>query len=661
MESIANNEIIQTLIYILILSVGANIILLHAFSNKKDKNKKKAPSTENDQIREFVRRQIQETRKHLKQDSEREVNLDNKVTALRVAYLTIEDKALNRTVLSREYWNILNQGLMRLLKIFVPEVLSKNGQIQDLENRVRILSEKLKKLKSSRNAGQCLEFVRDSASRHRGSPAAMAVVDKYMGKMEGAIADFYKPNSDASPSSHEKIKKTISVLEELRGALAQQTKDAVDAEQELSNWSQIDPSTLDEEETLTVTRLRESEALLGEFKDRNIQLENMIESLKAKLVNLEQKMVQSAKAPVMKISNTSDKPQQDTSDIDEISSQVNELTENEMLRLRKIVKEQSDSMRTLNSDLLNLKRQVNESEKLSGFQEEKIVKLQGQMRESEVCVKTLEKEVKDLNHALAQVREKKHSDIYMQSQKDILGLEKQLNTLKDELQESLEKLSLSDSLINYYAESVEADSMEDLAVSIYQSICNMGLSPNLMLSIHGKEIAISGGSELSSREKLMLNNMQLGETQSSFDGAELKFKLRNLKGVLTDVQGVGSDQHYKEALKFLKFSDRLADKIIEKLNVMGQTRALSKCSKDLKTIAYDVDQNMDKNLSAAKGLIRTSFGQLMDLARSSSIDQVKLDQFKRIEANAISELEADSVFRLNVRKRFLKLCKELDG
>ena len=238
-------------------------------------------------------------------------------------------------------------------------------------------------------------------------------------------------------------------------------------------------------------------------------------------------------------------------------------------------------------------------------------------------------------------------------------MQNELETLREELDESLEKLKNHDQILSFYNESIEANSIEDLAVLVYQSVEDLGCVPNMWLTLLGKEIHMSNSQPLPTREKVIINNMKVGETNLGSNGTSLKFRFKNIKGLLFAKDDSIVKDQYSDVLAFLKYQDTLVDKVFGNKKNVKQLKKVESWTRSITLVAHDVDNTMDTQIKNAKDLMSTSFAQLAESIKSGKQEADFLKQVDSMERNALAQLSSDEMLKLKIRRQFLEILKRM--
>ncbi len=78
-------------------------------------------------------------------------------------------------------------------------------------------------------------------------------------------------------------------------------------------------------------------------------------------------------------------------------------------------------------------------------------------------------------------------------------------------------------------------------------------------------------------------------------------------------------------------------------------------------MSFELDKDLEKFSTKTKKSVTESYKQVKDLSRSKGIDVSIIASFQNIEKELLSQLEADNVIRLKVRKKFLGLVNSLEN
>jgi|GEM_PF-4191380 len=665
MEALTNitlSDFIYAEFILLMISLSFNAYLLTKKTSKEQNPE--SPILQNKDYLQFIRDQIAETKKHLKISDNKKNILDNKVVALRTAYLNIENKALDKKINSDNYFSVLNTGLNRLLKLFLPQVYGQENHVHELENRISLLSDRIQKLKSkSTNPAVIEKTVKDIKNiipSIGDNYKSQAIVGQYMEKMENVINSYENSHENPEKPNTEKcLKNSITSMEQLHSSINLQNEEANNAEIVISQLIKQSESGTTEEDIENTLRLKEAQYEIREFKNKNLYLEKMVSKLKDRLSKLEENERHDKIKPLITFKNIED-DSNDSNEIDDLANQVKDISEREITRLRDLLKDQDGSIHTLNTELGKLRQKNHKSEKIEEFQEQTITKLKSHVRESDGCIETLEKEIEELHSKLKSTKDKKEQDADIYAKNDIDKLQNNLQDLQMELDDSLDRAKEHNRLLTYYNESIQANSAEDLAVVVFQNIEDMGCKPNMWLSTPEREIHLSDSGAMSTREKVIINNMVIGETNLGGEGKTLKFRLKNVKGQLLSATKENIKSEFRDVIDFLKFIDQLSEKMFSNQSNNKNAKKLSSYSRYLRLIANDVDQGIETQIKNSKDLLETSFAQIGELIDSGIEKKSLKKSLSAMQKNTSERLEAEDILKLKLRKQFLEIIRSME-
>ncbi len=613
-------------------------------------------------IEAYIDTQILETKKFLNGKAPDGMPpLDTKVTALRTAYLNIEKKAYQQGVSSKPYWLLINDKLLKLLKVFLPQLFGRDTHIYELEKRVQLLKERIKVMGDNgdfKGKEKALKTLDGFLSRYRESTKDQGIIDRYMNKIERSVGKFEEPEYRSfykqTREARKYAKSSMETLAKLNEKLSSQLDNVESLEGEVVRMKgACDEDPINEE---AQRRYEEVKKELAAARKDNAELSEYVNQLKKRIIEYDKNVSDKENKFILSIQEgkVQEKSNELAEEVRDLSTEIATVTDREIDRLRGLLNRQRTSISSLDETVDDLRVKLKLTEKELSTKDSEINALRHNLKESEMCIDTLEQQVNELVE--------RPDDEVEFSEDSFNQLSDELTKIKNELSDVINQKEMNDDLIAYFNEAVQADSMEDLASLLYQQLMDYSCEPSMEFHYGGKSIVVSKSGKIGRKDKLLIQNMQVNECDVGSEGHSIKFRMLNMYGVLRSGESPEKFQgSQKRIIATIKITDRLVEKIGATQLFKGHKKTIGDCQNRLKKAAFEIDKSLELQTSRTKTLVTASVGQLQDIARSAGLEHQKVDAFQDIEVEAIKELESDESLRLNTRKKFLSLIHELDN
>jgi hypothetical protein len=209
---------------------------------------------------------------------------------------------------------------------------------------------------------------------------------------------------------------------------------------------------------------------------------------------------------------------------------------------------------------------------------------------------------------------------------------------------------------------LDANSVEDLSLYVFQTLIDLGWSSALFINGGSRTLEVNPSGLLTEPEKILIKNMQVNEVDSQKSGTEIRFHYLNISGkiVATDSAFAAPDKH-NSILQLLKTTDKIIGRIKTEHAHRKQNKAVQDCTNNIKKLAHEIDTTIDTIHRRNIDCVSNSFGQIQDIARSKGFKASQIASFRNLEQQTINELTADSSLRLKVKKQFLLILKTLEN
>ncbi|MFL0805101.1 MAG: hypothetical protein K6L81_15420 [Agarilytica sp.] len=656
-------HIIYFLVGIVLISIAMNVYWI-VMGNKQEDTVDDTPDEVQsiEGIEAYIDTQILETKKFLNGKAPDGMPpLDTKVTALRTAYLNIEKKAYQQGVSSKPYWLLINDKLLKLLKVFLPQLFGRDTHIYELEKRVQLLKERIKVMGDNgdfKGKEKALKTLDGFLSRYRESTKDQGIIDRYMNKIERSVGKFEEPEYRSfykqTREARKYAKSSMETLAKLNEKLSSQLDNVESLEGEVVRMKgACDEDPINEE---AQRRYEEVKKELAAARKDNAELSEYVNQLKKRIIEYDKNVSDKENKFILSIQEgkVQEKSNELAEEVRDLSTEIATVTDREIDRLRGLLNRQRTSISSLDETVDDLRVKLKLTESELSTKDSEISALRHNLKESEMCIETLEQQVNELVE--------RPDDEVEFSEDSFNQLSDELTKIKNELSDVINQKEMNDDLIAYFNEAVQADSMEDLASLLYQQLMDYSCEPSMEFHYGGKSIVVSKSGKIGRKDKLLIQNMQVNECDVGSEGHSIKFRMLNMYGVLRSGESPEKFQgSQKRIIATIKITDRLVEKIGATQLFKGHKKTIGDCQNRLKKAAFEIDKSLELQTSRTKTLVTASVGQLQDIARSAGLEHQKVDAFQDIEVEAIKELESDESLRLNTRKKFLSLIHELDN
>ncbi len=655
---------------LLLSSLIANLFFLIHEPKKTDNNDNSEQA--NMGIVEFLNDQTKETKELM--NARGPITMDNRVVALRIAYLNIERKSLDKGVASKNYWQFLSERLEKLLKIFMPKLFDSQNHISVLENRIVLLKDRISKLASSQD-GESARSLRDSGKvldaflgDCRKSLKMQDHIDGHLKKMEDVVENFEDPEGrkylTESLRAKKYYKKSTDSLHSLYASLVRQRENL---DRLKKNMESIDLA-LDDDVLLDSNRKRISGEMVAleshvddsvdKLKGENERLKKHIDSLKGRLEKYGNKIDMFDNRQKAGIVNINEYGPDLSFELRDLSDEVARVNQREIDRLREVVREQRHSIKSMEGGIERIEKEAEISKDKVAISESELVQLRQGMLDAESCIKMLEDEIE----VLKGVDEDSPGELDgALSNEEMQSLNEALEKVRLELNESLKLSEAKEKILAFLEEAMKAGSLEDISFLLFETFQNYDVEPSFLVKYGRKSIDISANGKLTQQDRILIENMRVGEVNTGAYDTSIKFRFASIGGILRPAKrGINLKSCSMELVRMLKVCDRIIEKVGGFQANKVHKKDISICANQIKKVAYEVDKSYEQQFDRNKSLIKSSVGQVQDIGRSMGLEDNQLKGIKSIQDEAIKEINADDAFRLLMRKKFLSIIKQLE-
>lgn len=647
--TLESNGSVFGIVAFFVVNVIINLFLINRIFEERQRNRKLARLKKDDDliIREFLEQQHQETRTHNRR-LQKQVTLDKEVIYLRTAYMRVEGNAIAYKVGSEPYWSYINEQLKKVVKAAVPQLLHKDAEVKELQNKITLLKDKIRLIPGKSDDAtvnekkeRIITMLDNFSHQHVHSAGDRTRLKKQVKKIEDLVGLFEDPQLRRQYTQERRQKTYLKSSQKHLNKLQDNHLINENNIRSLENALKKAPPTQKMEEELR------------RFKDENGKLNLHVDQLKKELREFQERMG-NRDTPSLFIENTTEKKTISV-DMFSLSDEILSANEKEIDRLRGVITNQRRSITEMEDSLENLQH-LNLSETSDHHFE--IDKLQRCIHESEVCISMLEQELEEMKKDIDTIRYNNEETGITLAEAGQLGEE--LNTIKADLEKALDKSQRGEAIIEFVREALNASSVEEISLLIYENITSLNYLPSLIVKAPTRFIEVAQQNTVSSRDKVLINSMQFNEINPG-RGGQLAFRFLNLAGLVRPPLGeeIDSDDQ-THIVELVKIADRIIGHAGANQKVKSSFKVLDNTINTIKQTSYEVDKLLDESAKKTKKLVSNNFGQVQDIARAKGMGASHIASFNAIEQETLRQLEAENMVRLKLRKQFLALLNQLE-
>ncbi|WP_018415867.1 hypothetical protein [Teredinibacter turnerae] len=561
---------------------------------------------------------------------------------LREAYLAIEIKCIERGLDTDEYWNLLHSRLTKLMNIFSPkEVLS---PLRFIEEKVALIHRELELAPDTvrkKDVKASLDKLYLACVENEFNPDK---IEKINDKLSALFFNLRSANYRQAAgrveltANHAKQGKSLTEqLDSTANAVMAHTKDMQDAGGEHESLAKIHDYS---------SQIASSAGNLGEnYDDLHSRVEDMGERLAASTNETEVHGVDR--------------------DLIDLSDEMVEASEREIERLKALVAEKRTIIRDLEEQLASGASLSDDgdldpegiSEGRAGVSEEDMTLLRKNLRESEQCIEMLEYEL-DLLKQKSDHLDEEDPGV---SEETLAMLQQSLDKAHEEIANYQKVLNRKEMIFSFLRESVDSSSLADAGIFFYQCLKDLGYANELLINADGKKMELNEKGSLAVSQKLLIENMRVGEFNSSERDKKVVARYANFGGVLRKDDGSAFTQEEKQTLSDLFV---ICDKIFARIKMTdaqsSQRREVAKLVNGYKYMVSEMDDMIDALIKKIKGEVSSSFRQVEDVGRSAGLQARVIAAIKSLEDELQADLAGDSRVKIRLRKSQLEFLKNLE-
>lgn len=638
------------LVAFFVLNVIINLFLINKIFEERRRNRHltRGQSKPLQTIKEFLDDQLSKTRSHNRSLKDK-IKLEKSVIYLRAAYMKVESNALSFQIDSPSYWQYLNEQILKIIKAALPQMLHKDREVLDLQHKISLLKDKISLIPTKDNTPAVKEkkakvvgLLENINKQHLHGGGDRARLKKQVQKIEHLVHLFEDP----------KLRKHYTLQKRQKSYLKSSQKHLNSLHDNyVINEANIHSMKKSLAGSDNVAALEHE---LERFKSENGMLNLHVDQLKKELKNFQARLG-AQDTPTLFIETQAEKKTADR-DMYDLSDEILQANEKEIDRLRDVISNQRRSIMEMEESLQHLE-QLTESE--NSVHKSEIDKLKRCIQESEICISMLEKELEELKSDLHNIRinREEHGITLAETTQ----LDDELSSIKTELERAVDKNQRSDALLEFVKESLQAGSLEDISLLIYENITSLNYMPSIIVRGPERSLELGPQNSVSVRDKVLINNMQVNEINPGNSG-QLSFRLLNIAGIVRPAAGeeLHSDDQ-THIIEIMRVADRIIHHLANNQKVKSSARNLDATVNQIKQASFEMDKMLDDYTKKSKKLVSANFSQLQDMARAKGLGATHIASFNAVEQETLRQLEAENTLRLKLRKQFLALLNHLEN
>lgn len=654
--TLSEGGLASVLLVALIISLFINLVFINNKLINKAKDKgldKLAPSI----IQKYLYSQAEKTLNSHK--FHYVPKLHELVVKFRGAYLKIEAKCIDRSIDSKEYWNLLNAKLNELFKLaanyadsrnllgikkkieLIQSLVSESEKLIDKEKIFSGLDKFYEACKVNSDEGKALEYDKKL------NAIILRLTNKYYARLDNLV----RLNDEYIDSSKEAI-----------GRL----EDSICGVEEISESAGVVDDSVREQ--------------IARYKQNNKEIKEGVESYRVSLGTLETKLYAIKGAGYA--GDSDNKMRETTKELSDLSEQIQIENEREIDRLKRIVKDQRMTIRDLEEKLKSILQEVLDSAASSkaGLVEEEnrniendkndeksrslIDLLTSNLQDAEHCIVVLENEIEALKRKtavvateFAQLGETEEPGF---SVAEADSLQKEIEELRKQVEQKGTELEQLQTVANFSMEVFQSETIEDLSLLLYQTLSELKANVVLRVYAPGRKFDICSAGKIPPKLSTIIDNLQVNESSSNRNS--VFFKFTNIGGA---VQPTGeeafSDEQVSDILTITKIANKMFDTISLLTKNKSRFQKIASCENQIKRASSEIDGAFDKICAQAVAAVEDSFRQMRAISRSAGLNATQVAKFNSIENAAIADIRSENRIKLKLKKTFLEALKELES
>jgi len=635
-EVILSDNVLSALILLLIASIFINLRYAHQKVRRhlavKHAHSPKA-------IKKFLDHQAEESGNV--PVNPRLNHLDSKTMRFRSAYLAIESKCIERNIDSDAYWDLLNTGLTKLLIQFAEG--NNNETLAAINAKIRLIKEEVAKTDNTAHQREVLSNIdrlQLACINNHEKPEILAHYNEKLGKLLLKLRNAnYRRAMHVCHANQRYIGNGSTVVRNMR--------------ESSRSFGTVAHALDDQGRTL--------DAPISGLIASN---DSFYESVSAFARNLSRNREDIARVSyALNASADSSEIDLANAELRDLSEQIIEASESEIARLKEKLLAKKHTIIDLEDRIGQIRsEQKAENQSLVTYYETEIQSLRRHHKEAEDCVKMLDSELEKLReqHRLINVANDANdqpplSDKHMgQLQETVSDLECSLSIKKNDLHNK-------EILLNYITESLTASTIEDYSLSIHQCIQDLGFTGCFLIYGNSRTLEVSETGAVSNRDKILINNMQIDEINTSQDGTKLNFRLEHFGGTLEKQDRLAIDTDEKIILDlFFRVTNEILALVKQFRRHELYRKFIDQTANDLKILTKNIDEELSGFIDNIDRLLFDTFRQIRDISDVGNWPEEKAANLRELERNSHDELSAESRIKLRLRKYLLKLLARME-
>lgn len=621
-------DIIALITTILIVSLLANLYFINSklMRAKKERREDKLGA---EKTQKYLRSQSEKTRFY--KGTEEVPDLNSRVVKFRSAYLLIEAKAIEKKQVPDSFWRFIDDKVKQLIEIMLTH--ASNPSLDSIAKKITAI----KNLVQSSDAAEDKDIIFSCLDRFHRSCIENSNVNR-LKRYDNKLNDILSKISDKQFSS-------IDRLTSAREKYTKRAKSTLDAIPELNRLASDGKPD----------RHHKIESLVKGINKNSQQLDDSLSSIRSDINVMDQSFGS--------VDGADDQyevePSSSARELELLSQELQQKSEAEVRRLKRVVRDQKVSISELEVELSRLARESKKSGSMRHDENEEQLEaelsaLKQNLTQSEQCIQILESELDSLKEQINEAKISANGGVLAELEDAIKSLEASL------------KLSEADgeylkAFLIFVRESVSLESQEDLAVSTHATIAELGYGGQFIVQTPDRQFVVSDSGTISEKLKMLLGNLALDESSLTTDKKSMFCRKSSFSCVVTTKGGGAiTSSDATRIMNVLDVSDNLMRKISGNARQKELLKKIGGQCDDIKRKSRDLDHQLNEVFISLAKATEASSSNIQSLARASGMSASNIAKLKNYENDILDEIEDSKLVNLKVKKAFVSILNDLE-
>ncbi|WP_075184572.1 hypothetical protein [Teredinibacter haidensis] len=450
-----------------------------------------------------------------------------RVKKFRSAYLDIENAAINRNINSNEYRDYINENIFELIRS-LEEKAKQDITLIDINNKVAFIKKQL---------------------TDKNNPSII--------KLKGKLEKFHslcKINS-SNTKSLLKNKEKIEQLAILFGS------------QDFINTGHLTKAQNN--------YINKSNNILKQIKSTSkeeFNISSHCDTIGEHLLNLRNKL-ESVENDLF----DSEEAKSINNELLDYASNIQDLNEDEIKNLKDKIKALKKTIILLEEKLDISRHEPSQQTEEDILREKNLKSLKSSLNKATKYIDKLESELKTVRDTQCKTETLAADNTPTHSGNDFSPNSSQEHSYRH-----------NESLLLFVQDSIEANTVEDISLVIYQFLLDLAIQPSILIFGNSRVVELDNSGKVPKNKKVIIDSMHDNEINST--PSKITFKIRHIAGILSGLVSADDTPDFREtAIAAIKFADSILAKI--KFSEKGQRQhmQITHLSDDMKKLMHDTE------------------------------------------------------------------------